>query len=472
MVTDLLRKAAKDAPDRVAMLVDGHGQMTYAEWHERSSRVAHGLLALGIDPGDRVALRFDNADGLLYATSYQAIHKAGGVAVPINTKFIPAEVEHVVGHSEAKFVLDNDSIAPLLAHPDTSDVQVERAGGDLADILYTSGTTGFPKGVCCTHDNVNFKGSSSLSAMFSGARFLHAVPLFTFAGTHAMSLMCLRGAMTHILQARFEPRRYLELLAEHRVNLSYAVPAMVMRMLDEPRMAQGGFESLRILMYGTAPMPPHGIRGLATHFSGTFLINLYGLTEGGAAVLSLSPTEALKRPESIGKPLPPTEVRIQKEDGSEASALEHGEIMLRTPVTPRWYHKDEAASAETWSADGWLKTGDIGYMDDDGYMHLVDRIKDLIIAGGHNISAPEVEGVLHEHPDVVEAAIVGAPHAVMGEVPHGFVVVRGTPDGPALSAFLRLKLAEYKVPRTWSFVEQLPRNAIGKVLKRELRSSL
>jgi acyl-CoA synthetase (AMP-forming)/AMP-acid ligase II len=218
-------------------------------------------------------------------------------------------------------------------------------------------------------------------------------------------------------------------------------------------------------------MPPHAIAQLAQQLPQTFLLNLYGLTEGGAAVCSLPPHEALARPNSIGRPLPPTEVRIIDESGAELPADQVGEICMKTAIRNRWYYKDEAATEDTWDKDGWLHTGDLGYLDADGYLYLVDRIKDLIIVGGHNVSAPEVEDALIAHPAIRDAAVVGMHHPIMGEIPKGFVVLH---DGAALNPgeiqdHLKAKLADYKVPREVDVLSELPRNALGKVLKRVLR---
>ncbi len=485
LVPDLLRHQASTNPQRLAVVIDGHGEMSYAAWETRSNRLARHLVAAGISPGDRVAIRLPNDRGIAYLVAYMATHKAGAVAVPLNTQLVGAEVQHILAHCEAVALLGlgipNLPASVLHLGPEDLDpagedstFQVPRQGSDLADVLYTSGTTGFPKGVACSHESITYKASSQLHTLFDGATLLHALPLFTFAGTHAMTLIAIRGGMTQLVQPAFDAHRFLELITENRVSLAYAVPAMVLRCLDQPRIQDGGFESLRLLMYGTAPMPPAGIRGLAKHFSQTFLINLYGLTEGGAAVCSLPPQEALARPESIGKPLPPTEVRIVTETGEMAPEGESGEIQLRAPAPSRSYFHDDAATADTWTEDGWLRTGDVGRLDADGYLYLVDRIKDLIIVGGHNISAPEVEGVLMEHPGVQDVAVVALPHPKMGEVPRACVVIRpgasATPE--ELQAFAEDRLASYKVPRRYDFMAELPRNALGKVLKRELRERL
>jgi len=290
-----------------------------------------------------------------------------------------------------------------------------------------------------------------------------------------MTLIPLRGGMTSIIQPRFDAARFLTLLAEHRVNLSYAVPSMIRLMLEVPDVPEGGFDSFRLLMYGTAPMPPASIQGLVKRFPSTMLINLYGLTEGGAAVCSLPPNEALKRPSSIGKPLPPTRVRIVDEQGADLGPDEDGEILMKTSgLPPRHYFKNEAANTETWTEDGWLRTGDIGRLDSDGYLYLVDRKKDLIIRGGFNIAAGEVEAVLMQHPSVLEAALIGVPHEVLGEDLLAVVVTRPGEqlDSDALRAFCAEQLADYKVPRRYETCDALPRNDLGKVLKRQLREGL
>ncbi|MDP6942764.1 MAG: class I adenylate-forming enzyme family protein [Myxococcota bacterium] len=510
LIPDILRKTTSHVPHKTAVLLDGVGSMTYGEWEASSNRLARALVDRGLRPGERVALLFKSDAALTYLTTYMAIHKAGGVAVPLNPRLSDPEILRTLAHCEASALcgsgartatldlplvtdamrLDGPTLTALASEGDAGEFQVARDPEDLADILYTSGTTGHPKAVACTHANVTYKGSSTLHKLFRKATFCHAIPLFTFAGSHAMTLIPLRAGMTSVIQPKFDANRFLELLAEHRVNLAYAVPSMVLLMLDaaDIRTAsqadlptrgreEGGadlnFDALKLLMYGTAPMPPDAIRRLATVFPSTMLVNLYGLTEGGATVCSLSPMEAQKRPDSIGKPLPPTEVRIVDDEGQALAPREHGEILMRSAdVSPRFYYRDEDASAETWTDEGWLRTGDIGFVDEDGYLYLVDRKKDLIIRGGFNISAPEVEGVLSSHPAVLDAAVVGVSHPILGEDIKAFVVRRdGEPvTADALKAFGAEQLADYKVPREIAFVDALPRNAIGKVLKRELRS--
>jgi len=482
LVPELLRHQAARSPDQAALIVDGIAELRYADWEAASNRLARALVARGVAPGDRVGLAFTNAEAHGFAVAYMAVHKAGAVNVPLDARLTLAELRRIVDHSGATALLHGSSADRVVAAgprlvlgPEAQDAagfagdpfQVARGDDDLADILYTSGTTGAPKGVACDHGNITFATSSGLSAAFAGATFLHAVPVFTFAGAHAMMLIPLRAGMTSVVQPRFDAARFLALVDEHRVAMAFAVPSMVQLMLDAGGPARA---SLRLLLYGTAPMPPAAIRRLPELFPHAMLVNMYGLTEGGAAVCSLSPSEAQRRPSSVGKPVPPTEVRVVGDDGAELPPEAAGEIWLRAPMRPRRYFRDDAATLATWTADGWLRTGDIGYRDADGYLYLVDRAKDLIIRGGFNIAAAEIESVLLEHPRVREAAVVGVPHRVLGEDTKA-VVVADAVTPAELEAFCRERLADYKVPRTYELVAALPRNALGKVLKRALRDA-
>jgi len=454
LVPALLREQASRTPDRPALIVDGIAELTYGQWEAASNRLARALVARGLKPGDRVGLVYGNADAHRFAIAYMAVHKAGGVNVPLNTRLAEAEQRRIIVHSGMSVLLRGDERLDTTAYSDAP-FQVTRSADDLADILYTSGTTGAPKGVACEHGNITWVGATGAGMLLEGGKFLHAVPVFTFAGAHAMMLIPLRHGMTSIVQPRFDPARFLALIEQHEVVMAFAVPSMVLLMLEQQPAPRA---SLRLLMYGTAPMPPTAIHRLAEVFPNAMLVNMYGLTEGGAVVCSLPPHEAQKRPTSVGKPVPPAEVRI----------AEDGEVWLRGPVRPRRYYRDDDATRATWTDDGWLRTGDIGYLDADGYLYLVDRKKDLIIRGGFNITAAEIEGVLLEHPRVRDAAVVGIPHPVLGEDTKAFVVGDAITAGE-LEAFCRERLADYKVPRTYELVAALPRNALGKVLKRELR---
>ena len=473
LVPDILRKQAERRPDQPALCLDGGGSLTFGQWEVGSNAVGRALVERDVRPGDRVGLLVSNDDAVEFAQAWLGIHKAGAVAVPLNPRLTHHEMSAIAADCEPRWVITGRGLsAPegldaftwaavaQVADAGAEALQVDRSGDDLADILYTSGTTGRPKGVACTHASVTWSGGGAMEAAFAGSPFLHAISLCTFAGTHAMTLIPLRSGMTSHVMRRFAPARFIELLALRRVRVSYAVPSMLLLLLERPEIAEADLSALRLLMYGTAPMPAPAIVRLGELLPETMLLNLYGLTEGGGAVCMLPPHEAKRRPGSLGKPMPPTEVRIVD-----------GEIHLKPPIGGRSYFGGAGDGESPWTDDGWLMTGDVGRMDDDGYLYLVDRKKDLIIRGGFNVSAPEVEAALVAHADVVDAAVVGIPHTVLGEDTLAVVVLRdgATVAAPDLEAFLRERLADFKVPRTYEFRSDLPRNALGKVLKRVLR---
>ncbi len=499
LAADVLRGHAERTPDRLAIDVDGFSQITYGDWDRRSNRLARALVELGVAPGDRVALRLENRDGVEYCVGYFACQKAGAVAVPINTRLAPREAAYILDHSEPRVILghaeDRQRIAATagsakhsarlvlrggvgeeswneLEDAESSDeFQVERAPDDLADILYTSGTTGRPKGVASTHSDVAAIAKGRAAQMFAGATFLHAFPLYTFAGTHGMTMLGLSGGMTTVVQPRFDPARFLALISERSVNLMYVAPAMILLMIDHPDASKHTYDTLKMILYGSAPMPPDAIPRLAKVFKEAFQVNVYGLTEAGSAACSLPPHEALERPGSIGKPLPPTEVSIRNDAGDPVPDGEHGEIWMRAAHARRRYFKDDDATARTWTEDGWLKTGDVGHFDADGYLYLDDRKKDVIVRGGHNVYPAEVEAALLEHPGIQEVAVVGVEHPVLGEDVKAVVVTRdGTMiDLDQLKEFCSERLADYKTPRHLEVLDELPRNSMGKVLRRVLR---
>jgi acyl-CoA synthetase (AMP-forming)/AMP-acid ligase II len=504
LVPDLLRRAAADAPDRVAARVDGYGEMTYAEWEGRSNAVARGLLARGIEAGERVALVFDNRAWLDYAVAYFATLKAGAVAVPFSPKLTPPEAAGIVRHCGARIVVAQPEhaawaeaavmaaaaagaatdaaeqpggVVPVEAGIDglargqpVEQIQVDRSEDDLADIIYTSGTTGTPKGVASPHRNVAYEHSPG-GGLFEGQVFLHAVPLSTFAGTYAMMVWPCASRMTNVVMTGFDPARFAALLEQHRVSVTYMVPAMARLIIDSGALGGRDLSSLRLVRFGAAPMPPGTLQSLAEALPGALLINVYGLTEAGpgGTMMTFDPD----RPESLGRPVGATRIRVVGDAGQDCAPGETGEIWIGPPAGTggRQYFRDPEATAATFH-DEWVRTGDGGYIDADGYLYLVDRLKDVVIHGGSNVSSVEVENALMAHPAVREAAVFGLPDPVMGEEVAAAVVLRPGASASAdeLQAFCRERLAAYKVPGSVDLVSALPRNEIGKVLKRELRA--
>jgi acyl-CoA synthetase (AMP-forming)/AMP-acid ligase II len=348
---------------------------------------------------------------------------------------------------------------------------VELSGDDLADILYTSGTTGLPKGVAIRHRNVALIPGAP-NPNYSGQCWLHASPLFTFAGIGFIYNPMQLG-LFGVYQPKFDAGRWLEVVDEVRPQFVFLVPSMAQLIVSHPRFASAELSSIAICAIGSAPLAPATLRALQERMPEASVSNSYGMTEAGPAFCSMPKGESLKRIGSVGQPVPPLEVRIVDENGRDLPPGEVGEAILRMKGREREYYRNVEATAGTWK-DGWLYSGDLARLDDDGFLYIVGRKKDVIIRGGNNIHAVDVEAVLLEHPHVVEAAVVGVAHAVLGEDVAAVVVLSvGAPTtADELREFCVASLADYKVPRRIEFVTELPRNATGKVLKAQLRNDL
>jgi acyl-CoA synthetase (AMP-forming)/AMP-acid ligase II len=508
LMDEHLARMAEEFPDQTAFAVVDVGSMTFAEWDGAASALARNLLAAGLEPGARVGIHLHPELALRWLVSYSGVHRAGGVAVPMNPRLAPAEVAHVLGHSGAAAVVADgdlvgadleraaqdlavvvdastspsgpvagplDGSAPQLAWAeatagDRSPFQAPRGRDDLADILYTSGTTGRPKGVAVRHSNGSMIGA--VDPNWTGGGWLHASPLFTFAGI-ALVYTPMKLGLQVIYQPRFDADRWLRVVEEERPVALFLVPAMAHLLIDHPRFDEADLSSVTMCSVGSAPLAPYVVERLQAKMPDALVSNNYGMTEAGSAYCIMPQGEAVKRPGSVGQLVPPAVVRIVDEQGDEVPAGEVGEVQLQLPGHQREYYDDPAATAETWK-EGWLVTGDIGKLDADGYLYIVGRSKDVIIRGGNNVHATDVEHVLVRHPSVKEAAVVGAPHPVLGEDLVAFIVLRaGAPtDADAVRDFALEQLADYKVPRRYVFVEALPRNATGKVVKPELKARL
>ncbi len=502
LLTDHLRAMAAAFPDKVAYRVTDGGQMTFAQWEAESNRLARALVALGVTKGDRVSIYLLAEEALRFMVAYSAVHKAGAVAVPTNTRLSDGELERLLGHAEVRVVLTDPELSPLahrlagtlstLEHvivtPSTEEgvpawewavpgahdadtFQVALSGDDLADILYTSGTTGLPKGVAIRHRNVALIPGAP-NPNYSGQCWLHASPLFTFAGIGFIYNPMQLG-LFGVYQPKFDAGRWLEIVNELRPQFVFLVPSMAQLIVAHPRFAEAELSSIAICAIGSAPLAPATLRALQERMPEASVSNSYGMTEAGPAYCSMPKGESLKRIGSVGQPVPPLEVRIVDEDGNQLPAGEVGEAILRMPGREREYYRNAEATAGTWK-DGWLYSGDLARLDEDGYLYIVGRKKDVIIRGGNNVHAVDVEAVLLEHPEVVEAAVVGIPHAVLGEDVAAVVVL--APGASTTSDELREhcsnQLADYKVPRRIEMVAELPRNATGKVLKAQLQDML
>ncbi len=337
---------------------------------------------------------------------------------------------------------------------------------DLAEIVYTSGTSGQPKGVAVQHRNTHLIANGE--PRWTGNSWIHSSPLPTFAGI-SFVYNPMKMGMRGLYLPRFDAEPWLDAVEQWRPTMAFLVPAMLQLLLVHERFATADLSSLTLLSIGSAPLPPVLHRRIADRLPDTMVTNNYSMTEAGTAYTYLPPSELNDRPGSVGLPLPPTEIRIADSTGSRKPTGEIGHVLIGVGDHHREYYRDPDATAAAWSGR-WLTSGDLGYVDKDGYLYIVGRDKDVLIRGGQNIAATEVEAMLYEHPGVFEAAVIGIPHEVLGEDIGAFVVpLPGHDlDVDELLAFCAQGLADYKVPRKIWFVDALPRNPSGKVIKREL----
>jgi acyl-CoA synthetase (AMP-forming)/AMP-acid ligase II len=509
--SEQLHAMAEAYGDETAYTVVGSGSMTFGEWDATATRLARGLVDAGVAPGDRVALHLHATNALRWMSAYAAVHRAGAVAVPFNPQLTRPEVARMVAHSgttvafvehslldrhepeRTYLVVDvpavgDDGAGPgggggsgpdasgvvawsdILHDDDAAYLQVPRDRGELADILYTSGTTGHPKAVAVRHDNsslVPFREPT-----WSGGSWLHASPPYTFAGI-AFVLTPMKLGMRGIYLASFDAGTWIETVERERPVSVFLVPAMAALLLEHPRFADADLSSVQLCTVGSAPLAPAVLERLQAKLPDALVSNNYGMTEAGSVYCMMPPGEAVRRPGSVGRPLPPAEIVCVGPEGEPVPAGEVGEVRMRIPGRPREYFGDPEATARTW-VDGWLLTGDLGRIDEDGYLYIVGRSKDVIIRGGNNIHPTDVEHAVALHPAVHEVAVLGVPHPVLGEDVVACVVLRPghDADADALRDHTLELLARSKVPRRWYFLDALPRNATGKVVKDELRRGL
>ncbi|MFL6204578.1 MAG: class I adenylate-forming enzyme family protein [Acidimicrobiales bacterium] len=496
LLPDQLRMMAEAFPDEVGYTdVGADLDLTFRDWEARSNQLARWLIGQGVEKGDRVAIHVPPEEGDRFLISYSAIHKAGGVAVPTSTRLVARELGYVLSHAGAVVAISGASSTPALLEArqdvpalrslvttggasdglvrwdeatdaDDSAIQVPLTGDDMADLMYTSGTTGRPKGVVVRHRNVAMVPNGL--PRWSGAGWLHASPMFTFAGI-ASTYNPMKLGLRLLYLPRFDVDRWFDVVEKRRPTATFLVPAMAELLIASPRFEEADLSSITICPLGSAPVTPATLQRLQEKLPNAMVSNSWGMTEAGPAFCFMPPEEQSKRIGSVGKAIKPTEFRIVNEDGKELPARDIGELIVRNPGREREYFHDEDATASTWR-DGWLHSGDLAYLDEDGFLYIVGRQKDVIIRGGNNVHATDVEAVLYEHPAVREAAVASIPHAVLGEDIGAWIVLAegSTADQEELRAFCAERLSDYKVPRAWTFLDELPRNATGKVLKREL----
>jgi acyl-CoA synthetase (AMP-forming)/AMP-acid ligase II len=480
---ELIAQLAQSFPGGVAWrnLADGT-ELTLDSWHRRSNSLGRGLQALGLAPGDRVGLLIGNEEPLEWLVSYLAIHKAGAVAVPLLARLGPLEVSRNLADAGASFALCSEVTDELLASVGTivstwtdadlrwsdlldaedRDLGVAIGPDDVADIMYTSGTTGRPKGVVVRHAGLST--TDRIPSTWLGLGFMSSSPFATTSGSLLISGP-LRGGLSGWFLPRFSADAWLTAVERERPVSAFLVPAMVELLVASSGFEEADLSSLAVVTIGSAPIAAATLRRFGSVLRAADVLCGYGMTEFGA-VTAMPMGDRGRHLGSVGLPLPGVEVRITDTDGTTLSAGEVGRIGIGGTRPARSYVSSPGgADVEDAWIDGWLQSGDLGYLDGDGHLWIVGREKDIIIRGGHNVVPGEVESALFEHPAVREAAVAGVEHPVLGEDVAAWVALVDDTSPDALRTFLHTRLADFKVPRRITVVDALPRNESGKVIK-------
>ena len=505
---DLLRRSAARVPGRTALRYRDRSY-TYAELDAAADRTANALTARGVQRGDRIALLSHNDDGYVVLTF--ALARLGAIAVPVNFMLQAGEVAYILEHSGATGVVAEAALLPVAqeairlagreepvrvrgvlrsddgelpggwesfetwaAHEDASAPQVDVADDDVLQLMYTSGTESRPKGTMMTSRSLI---AQYVSCIVDG-RFtaqdvaLHALPLFHVAAQHCFLMPNLYLGGTNVVLDGPDPATLLETVERERVTSLFCPPTVWISLLRHPDFDRRDLSSLATGYYGASIMPVEIVRELRRRLPGMALFNFYGQTEMSAVALVLSPEDQLRKPGSAGTAVVNSETRIVDEADRPVGPGLEGEIVHRSPHATAGYWNDPEKTAEAFR-NGWFHSGDLGVMDEDGYTTVVDRKKDVIKSGGENVASREVEEVVYQHPAVAEVAVFGIPHPRWIEAVAAVVVPRDgqTVDTEELVRFCRERLAGFKTPRYVAVADGLPKNASGKILKRELRTT-
>jgi fatty-acyl-CoA synthase len=503
---EVLRDQASRQGDRIAYEFEGR-RTSFAALDSQTNRVANGLLALGLKKGDRIAYLGKNSD--IYFELLIGASKAGIVLTPVNWRLAAPEVAYIVNDCAAPVMFVGPEFIPLVrdirgqlanvhtlltteggdpawqdfapwrdAQPDEAPaIAVQR--DDVTIQLYTSGTTGKPKGAMLSHRNLLFMVQADGQEMPDWDRWtsddviLLAMPVFHIGGTQ-WGVNSLYFGAQGVIAREFDAERVLDYIEGHGVSKLFMVPSAMQIVVRQPRAAQVDFSRLTHIFYGASPIPAALLRECIGVFQCAF-VQVYGMTETTGAIVALHPedhVEGSERMRAAGRAMPGVELVVRDELGQALPPHEIGEVATRSGANMVGYWNLPEATAKTLAADGWLSTGDAGYLDEDGYLYIQDRIKDMIISGGENVYPAEVESAVCDFPGVAEAAVIGVPDDKWGEAVKAVVVLKPGVQATAadIIAFTRTRIAGYKTPKTIDFVEELPHNPSGKLLRRELRA--
>jgi fatty-acyl-CoA synthase len=482
-------RRARSTPDKAALVQDGR-TTTYAELHERSTRLARGLRARGIGSGDRVA--FLGLNSVELVETMFAVAQLGAVFLPLNTRLAPPETAYILTDSEPSLLLWAPGFEGTVGSPEVATLGIDavpvagieelRAADrtpldepvshdDLFMIQYTSGTSGRPKGVMLTHGNIIWNVYNLLVDvdLCSDEVALVTAPLFHTAALNQLLFPTLLKGGTALVEARFDADRVLGLIGSRGVTALFGVTSMYLSLTQAPGWASADLGSLRHALCGGAPIPESLLRTYRDR--GVGIVQGYGLTESSPGATMLRPDDGLRKLGSAGTACFFTDVRVVTPTLEEVGPGEVGEVLVQGPNVTPGYWSAPAATEEAFVEPGWLRTGDLARVDADGYLHIVDRVKDMYISGGENVYPAEVEQAIYAHPAVAECAVIAVPDERWGEVGRAVVTVR---EGASLSAEQLLghldgRLARYKLPRSVVFIEALPHNASGKLVRSQVR---
>ncbi|HLR44512.1 MAG TPA: long-chain fatty acid--CoA ligase [Brevibacterium sp.] len=498
-----LSRQARRIPDAPA-LSHGGTTLTYAQLNGRVCALARGLVGIGVGRGDRVAVFMMNRTEVV--ESYLAVMKLGAVVVPVNFRLTAPEVEYIVEDSGAQVLIADDdlidvaqrlgpvrrgedsvslvhtSAAPVagarsyaaLQREDDGEFDLDVPESDDAFIMYTSGTTGRPKGTVLTHMNLfmNSVNANPVQGVSDEAEvWLSGLPLFHIGGLNGILMYLLVGGHSVLMESgNFSAETAVATIEEYGVTACYFVPTQWRDICEVPDASRRA-ASLRRISWGASIAPPSTLQAMADTFAGVPNFNMFGQTEMSSVTCILRGEDAVRKMGSVGRPIANVEARIVDPDGVECPVGEVGEIVYRGPTVMREYWRNPQATAEAFR-DGWFHSGDLCVEDEDGFITVVDRSKDMIISGGENIYSAEVEAAIDAHPKVREVSVVGRPHATWVETPTAFIVPIDDDDPPTeeeILAHCRERIASYKKPTAVVLVEELPKNAVGKIQKFRLR---